>query len=902
MANATTADQDKEIEEQLAKLEAATTLVYLFSTTGDLTVPNPEGGTVRTLAGINSAIDQALPDLGSISAAIQAARAAETNAAASAQSAADYSTSAQDAKSAAQSSAADAAVSLQNVTDVLTGYSGPEGLNKVGRFNSWSTMKSTAPSAEGVIVQLDSWSEGTGLGGGVFKGTLVASSLVDDGGMVAKPDGATYAWVRQIDDLNKLNVLMFGAQPITASFSGNCDDAVKAMYAWSLRVLPRLGIQFPAGKFRVTSLDYSATYSSYFRLVGAYVSYGYLPTTTLVFDKMDSSVAFKVQARWTEIANLWVDGESTSTSPNTKAFFQNTCQSGEFARITNIRFANVGGRCISLLDTLDTKIDQFYAQDCSGGVIYSTWSNNPSGNWQHITAIEMTNFNIQRHTGDAQAIDLQRAGQSFLRNGWIEKTTNPGDLSNGQWIIEGLSMEDCLNPFNLTHCRYILTQQNLQGTSRFITDDPNKRRWLSAYERGSVHIENHGSRFRGAMSYSWLSSLVKFSNTSSSAVWINLGKYTVTDANDITKIKFMGADGAAAVSSGAVKYGDNNFGGGEALLMLRRVPGSGTRQDASVEVHGRCPIADIRLSRPYENDVQIYVQLRANTGNVTVQVETSSKNRFEAGICFQWDFNGTIVEDSVINGMTLYTPRKSAAWGTMDAGMIFREDKVLSLLTAEVVDQQLKLGVNGRDYLLQLLMSPIGSDSFNRTGEIDKTKMDNYFGGSNTISWYDTIAKGCITDATTRTLSINRAAAGVVTNNAGISDYTIEFKLVSGPSSNAADAISTTFDFRRSSPEGGQNCFRLSFMDKINGVTNIRLTKRISGVNTTISPSDSTIADGQVLKVKMFGSLIQVYKDNSLIWSVTDTQNATGTIFGFTTAPTNTGITIGSLKYYDVNQ
>ena len=88
------ATSDEQIQAQLDKLTVAVGIVHDFGQTSGDTIPNPEGGVIRTLHGINKAIDDALPnyaDAGAAAAAskdardeAQAAQAAAEAAAASA--------------------------------------------------------------------------------------------------------------------------------------------------------------------------------------------------------------------------------------------------------------------------------------------------------------------------------------------------------------------------------------------------------------------------------------------------------------------------------------------------------------------------------------------------------------------------------------------------------------------------------------------------------------------------------------------------------------------------------------------------------------------------------------------------------------------------------------------------
>lgn len=62
MADTPTAAQDDQIQTQLEKLTVAVGIVHDFGMADTDSIDNPEGGVIRTLEGINKAIDNALPN------------------------------------------------------------------------------------------------------------------------------------------------------------------------------------------------------------------------------------------------------------------------------------------------------------------------------------------------------------------------------------------------------------------------------------------------------------------------------------------------------------------------------------------------------------------------------------------------------------------------------------------------------------------------------------------------------------------------------------------------------------------------------------------------------------------------------------------------------------------------
>ncbi|QQO39165.1 putative tail fibers protein [Salmonella phage SPHG1] len=67
---------DPELQAQLDKLTIAVQLIHDFGMSDDPSIPNPEGGVIRTLEGINAAINEAIPNFEDANEAAIQARAA----------------------------------------------------------------------------------------------------------------------------------------------------------------------------------------------------------------------------------------------------------------------------------------------------------------------------------------------------------------------------------------------------------------------------------------------------------------------------------------------------------------------------------------------------------------------------------------------------------------------------------------------------------------------------------------------------------------------------------------------------------------------------------------------------------------------------------------------------------
>lgn len=795
-----------------------------------------------------------------------------------------------------KSTAIQAAVSDPSVPAVL---SNPDGFKYIGQVTSFSRLASVIPDRAGLIVLLQGWNEGTNYGGGSFISRAGKITATDNG--MVMPANSSFYWERIVEDYSQVNVTHFGA---LRDGKTDCIKAVQSMFNWSQTQadsIKNIGIQFPAGDFAMSNMDISSTKYSRFRISGSANTFGYFSSTKIFLIGADKKFAVKVNAKQVELAFLTIDGQYSNDAVNSRAFFQNVCATGEYIHGNNLFIGNMGGDFISVLDTLDTKFCEFYTSNTYGSIIKGTWSDTES--WNHLTAVELSNFNIQ-NSHNAVAIDLQRCTQSFINNGWIEKTDFPGDLSNGQWLIDGLSLEGCANPLDLTFAGVIIRQLNLQTGSKITYSNPEKKRWLSSYGYGRAQLESYGLNMRGSMAYSYLHSNVRFRNDSEKAIWVHVGRYTVTSDSDETKMRFTGGHAESPVDANLGFWDANNFGGGELEMMLRRGPGKDVLQDGSVTVTGNSPVQDIKVWRPFEKDIEIYVQLKPHCGWVNCHIETTADSYFTSGTSFLWTPDGVVVSDAEIedkvNLKLLYSPRKTASWGTLGAGIVIMEDGTFHFNGKPPVDGKMPVNINGVNYLMPLEAYPYLSDGFKRKGDIGGSRNDNSLGGNFQNVWGVTgiTAGGAAID--TGMLTISQKAAAVIAMGVQLTDYDARFKVINGPANTSGD-IQTTFDFRRPTGNLGADGYRLAFMGKdANGNNTIRLYKRVSSVSTVISPQDGIISDGQTLRIVIKGNQITVYADSAIVWHIADNSISGGRVVAFSTGSNNAGIVISDFKVYEL--
>lgn len=516
-------------------------------------------------------------------------------------------------------------VSRPNQSNFSQRLAQPNGYQLIGEIPSVDELRKTRPLFAGAKIKLKSWHEGLEVGGGEFVGAFGEGK--DDGGVIFAGNG--FYWRRVVEDFNRLTLFDFGA---IADGKTDSAPAIKAMYQWSHDADQPICVQFPAGTFFVSGCDFGNEQLRFFRISGAMVNFGYFPATTLVSDGR-SEFLFSVNARWTEISNLNFNGNNDSR-PNKQGLFHNTCPGGQFFRGACLRFNRVGGVCLSLMDTLDCKIDQWYAETCTGDVIKATWSGQKVGVWDHSTAIELSNFNAQ-HCSGGKVLNLPRCGQSIIHNGWIEHTEHPGDISDGQWIIDALSLEDCKNPLIAHNSRLNMRQTNLQSGS-WIDNSLQGKPWLSMWEMGSTRVESYGVAIDGSLKYNYITSRFRLSNNTNQETWFELGNFYSPDVGDSWEIEVFGQSqfNNGTTNQPLMDPIDGKTTGGRAVIHLQRKT---KNAEATWSAEGSSPVLDVRFDPRSEADTRVFVKLAGWMPTAVVLIKSTAKDRFMTGRCARVD-------------------------------------------------------------------------------------------------------------------------------------------------------------------------------------------------------------------------------------------------------------------------
>lgn len=526
---------------------------------------------------------------------------------------------------------------------------------------SFAELRNKKPAATGEIAFLKSYynSDKVFQGGGNFAGFLDTDKIKytassDDGGTIAVPTNGGYCWKRIIDNVEDINIYHFGGKRLVGDASADADNGVinrkacLSMNKWargfaspvedvSKSPIRDIGIRFPAGKFTINPVDLTGEGElPFFNMYGDDCEYGVAPRTIITSDK-SSNVVFKVKARRMAIRGIFWDGQATAdTTANTGAitaamvsnqqsFFQNLTIEGQYINVTCFRAENTGNSVFKFVDTLDTRLDQIYSKNTYSRVFDITWSDSPQGNWDHSTAVELTNSNFQYGYGDA-TLFMPRVGQGLIRNVWIEHTRFPGDLSNGQWIMDALSIESSVNPLKLNYARVLMRQLSLQSGGSIDTERTGTA-LLSSYEHGWRRDENYGTEMTGSMKAGWYSGH-RVTNNSDTDKWFRVGSFNFRNANQHWHLEFNGKTLRDTTTSPTDNPLLSNV-CGKTLINFYRGPSS---VGGNMHFEGDSGVSDCYLlSTNSGATCEAWVKLKAKSGDVVVNLTTTGPTHFDAG-------------------------------------------------------------------------------------------------------------------------------------------------------------------------------------------------------------------------------------------------------------------------------
>jgi len=326
-------------------------------------------------------------------------------------------------------------------------------------------------------------------------------------------------------------------------------------------------------------------------------------------------------------------GGDGGTAFNNVGFYANTIIGGQFLRVSSMEFRYLGGRALDLIDTLDCKIDQFYSRGCQDSIVYARWSDRQQGAWDHSTAIELSNFNLQGST-KKPVLDLPRCTQSFIRNGWIEHSEFAGDLSNGQWVIEGLAIESTDNPLKLGYCRATIIQKSIHNQSAgfdYSTEGIEPWTLIGEGDRGVLEMSDWGIVAQGSLSYDYISSQYHMDNQGKEAEqWFYVGEFAFSNANSQIHVRIIGTAQFLSQSETQTDFSSRTPEGVANIYLQAR---NGADSIGSWYGEGSSPVTKVHISGNGAR-TKLYVKIAGFTAYSIALVDTNGKDRYQAGNCF----------------------------------------------------------------------------------------------------------------------------------------------------------------------------------------------------------------------------------------------------------------------------
>lgn len=526
-----------------------------------------------------------------------------------------------------------------------------------GEISSAAQLRTTLQSRTNQKVLLKGYNNGSTKGGGSFY-WITDSVTPDDGGTFFRVNSSG-GWRRQYDDPAKLTVCDFGA-----TMDGVTDDmpALLRMHNWSrsINVTYGPGIRIPSGVIALSSMDLGDTEIPAFKLRGPDIDFGVIPALTVVpTDKTTTIPMFKYKARRTEVANMRFNGLDT-----VQPFLVNTVTRGAYMRVSCFVASDAGGRVFQFKDTLDSKFDQVYSYRGKAAFIWGTWSNENPGAWDHLTAIEISNFNFGNHTNE-YAVSLIRAGQSLMTNGWFDKCEYPFDISQGGWTLDRVTMENATNPAATKYAKIIQKgcrfaqgaglDDTVSGYLPSMDTNGQMPAWVTnAYDNGGINLDLTGSSFDGGLAAEFNYSDTIFQNTTGTETWVHAARITQQGRGRTCHLKFLGASGYDSTGSSISRPTSTNFGGGVAHVFWElKYPDVANSQAGQVHWYGEgnCPIKEVRYVHSWQT-VHVYVKLAAYALSTSMFIESNGDPRRKTGQPFYVVPYGEILTQAEMDAVT----------------------------------------------------------------------------------------------------------------------------------------------------------------------------------------------------------------------------------------------------------
>lgn len=532
--------------------------------------------------------------------------------------------------------------------------------------DSIESLRLTAPTVQGHTIEVAAYTLGGLLGGGFFIYDQTDLTSADNGGTIIVTSTGQ-RWKRK-GTPDSFDVTHFGAV-----MDGVTDDmpAVIRMHNWSRTIDATYGpgIVLPAGRIALSTFNTGTSEIQSFKLTGPYCEFGMNPRVSIVpVNKTTTTPMFTTVARRAEVTGIRLNFAG-SVLP----FFKNNVSRGSYLRVKCVLANSCGARVFSVQDTIDTKLDQVYSFDSTGAFFYTGWTSQNPGNWDHSTAVELSNFNFNGTKGEAAVLAI-RCGQSHMNNGWFDHCYQGFDISQGGWILNGVIQENSTIASAVKYAKLVETacrysdgpgiSYDLSGYLPSMDPSGTIPTWVTnAMDQGRVSLETDGVIIDAGLSSEFNFSQQVITNGTAQEQWVYLGRLYTQALGRSWKLRLIGGAGWDGTGDNTNDPTGTNYAGGEAIifgqLKADDIANSGL---GMVHWHGEgsCPIVDVMFKHEWQT-IGIYVKMGKYTKMMGTFIESNGVPRRGSGSPFYFRDDGSIMTEAQVLAVA-NIKKASARW------------------------------------------------------------------------------------------------------------------------------------------------------------------------------------------------------------------------------------------------
>ena len=540
------------------------------------------------------------------------------------------------------------------------------GNSYIGEVASFSDLAALQPQYEGQKIRLSSWHEGYNLGGGDF--LSVKATKTDDGGVIAKVND-TWHWKR-IGNPEDLDITNFGGLPAAIpSQDYDCSVSLEnyAKYLSSLSSPSYgAGIKIPTGAWNISQADLTSLPTDFpFRLRGGgEYEHGRQTPTMINLTGANDAYCITVNSHIVDMSQVGIYG-GYDKGANTRRFITSKTRP-TWLRVSKFYASYMGGVSLDFLDTLDTKLDQFYTEYTYDSFLKVLPSDTSAGGWVTSTAIELSNFNIQYHLSGSSAKPAILAPLSYygvINNGWIEHSDYPANIAYGMWNINSLAIESTTNPVYayMSRIRDVWGDYKLAipidytlGAAEVSALNLTIPSWINdtRFANGGLVEQPSFVLNKGAEAHHMI---LPESRISGGNGWYYLGDFTPQYTAHGMVIELQGANGYNSEVTTKTSVTGAGSGTGKCII---RIQNKGSTSNLAVAWSNENSSGITGVKWKYINDsnklIAIYVQIQQYSNSIGMFVRSDSDvPGYSNGTVSYYTFKGALVSDiTSVSGLT----------------------------------------------------------------------------------------------------------------------------------------------------------------------------------------------------------------------------------------------------------